>query len=423
MRLRLTPADQERSRYLLVPFEVRPGCARLRVAYDLPAGAVVDLGLADPRGTAFPDFPGFRGWSGSFRSEAVLTAAAATPGYLPGPIPAGTWHALLGLHRLPPGGADLELTVDASEDAGPPPHVPPAPASPPRDRGPGWFAGDLHAHTHHSDAPGTLDDLVAAARALGLDFLAVTDHNTVSHVPHLAACPPDLLLVPGEEVTTRLGHASVWGLGRLTDFRCETAAAMRVTLEGARARGGVVSPNHPAAPGMEWTFGLDLPFDCLEVWHGPSAGRNASTLEAWDQLLRTGRRVVAVGGSDEHCRRGPDRLARPTTWVRADRLAVPAVLAALRSGRVVIGERGGERPALGVERDGRRWEVGDTVPPGGAVRVRRTAGARLVTALGEVPAGAPLDLRAHRYVRAELRGAGGGWDVTGLTNPVWAAQE
>jgi len=34
--------------------------------------------------------------------------------------------------------------------------------------------------SYHSDAIGSLSDLVAVARARGLDFVAVPDHNTVS---------------------------------------------------------------------------------------------------------------------------------------------------------------------------------------------------------------------------------------------------
>jgi hypothetical protein len=74
-----------------------------------------------------------------------------------------------------------------------------------------------------------------------------------------------------------------------------------------------------------------------------------------------------------------------------------------------------------VERSGQRWEVGETVPEGGPVTVRCLPGTRLLTALGEVAPGAPLDLTAHRYVRAELWSGESGWDLVGLTNPIWSA--
>lgn len=420
--LRVTPADRERSPYLLVPFDVPVGTRRIEVDYGHEEGGTIDLGLVDPRGAGFPGFAGFRGWSGSARREFAITPDAATPGYLPGPIQPGTWQVVLGLYRVPPEGLTVEVRVRCSPDAGTAPHHRPAAApTAPMDGGRAWYPGDLHSHTHHSDAPGDPDALVAAARRHGLRFLAVTDHNTTSHLPHLAASPPDLLLVPGQEVTTYLGHLNVWGLDRLVDFRCRDEGDMRTVLEDVRARGWVSAAAHPHMTHMAWTYGYGLPVDCIEVWHGPSVERNQATLADWDALLRDGRRVIAVGGSDYHCMRAMDWLAMPTTWVLAEHLTVPAVLAAIRAGRVVIGERGGARPRLAVERDGVRWEVGDTVPAGGPVRVRCDPGARLLTALGEVPAEEPLDLGRHRHVRAELRRPDDGWNLAGLTNPIWGA--
>ena len=57
---------------------------------------------------------GFRGWSGGARRSFVITPAAATPGYLPGELEPGTWLVVIGLHRVPPAGADYQLTVTVS---------------------------------------------------------------------------------------------------------------------------------------------------------------------------------------------------------------------------------------------------------------------------------------------------------------------
>jgi hypothetical protein len=185
---------------------------RLFGAYDLGSvegGNVIDLGLFDPRGSQFPGGPGFRGWSGSARSEFFVGSEEATPGYLPGPLPAGRYAVLLGLYRIWPQGADYEIhieaisavnqtvastvaSVDASDElarthsvhmerlnAG-------TAETRTHDQSAVWLRGDLQSHTYHSDAKGSPARLVSKARALGLDFLAITDHNTVSHHALLA---------------------------------------------------------------------------------------------------------------------------------------------------------------------------------------------------------------------------------------------
>src|SRR5271168_1622221 len=78
-----------------LPVEVAPGTAALRVtlSYQRDGGAVLDLGCFGPSG--------FRGWSGGARSSFVVSAAGATPGYLPGEVEAGVWLVAIGLYRVP----------------------------------------------------------------------------------------------------------------------------------------------------------------------------------------------------------------------------------------------------------------------------------------------------------------------------------
>jgi hypothetical protein len=204
----ITLDDQAASDYLLLPFDVPPGLNRLTVSYEygkavsaaLPAGSgnVLGIGCFDLRGYQFLRGEGFRGWSGSGRQEFTISPVEATPGYLPGPIYPGTWHILLGLYRILPDGCDYHLTIvgqsgETLSRSGPGPL-----AAPVLSREARWYRGDLQAHTHHSDGTGSLTDLAAAARAQGLNFVAVTEHNTVSHLPYLAqAGGDDLLLIPG----------------------------------------------------------------------------------------------------------------------------------------------------------------------------------------------------------------------------------
>lgn len=70
---------------------------------------------------------------------------------------------------------------------------------------------DLHAHSTESDGTDTPAELVAAASAVGLDVIAITDHDTVAGWPAAAvALTPGLRLVRGAE----LSCASPDGRGR-----------------------------------------------------------------------------------------------------------------------------------------------------------------------------------------------------------------
>jgi hypothetical protein len=352
----VTPADKRRSDYLYVPFELSEPASRLRVQYRYSAairasqhggGNVIDIGLFDPRGADFPGGAGFRGWSGSDRREFTITPTAATPGYLPGPLPGGRYQVILGLYQIWNHGADYEVEIEA--DLGAPEVPPPAPtpaAQPARnppavDRSMSWLRGDLQCHSEHSDGADTLAQLTARARALKLDFLAVTDHNTVSHHPHLPAlADDDLLLIPGQEVTTYYGHMNIWGANRWCDFRCRSKEEIAAVIDLAHASGGLCSINHPKTNGPPWEYAFNLPVDAMEVWQGPWPARNEESLAFWHNLLGSGRQVPAVGSSDYH--RPPvqatdfPRLGQPTTWVKAAGRSVPAVLDAIRAGRAFI---------------------------------------------------------------------------------------
>jgi hypothetical protein len=343
-------------RYL--PFEVPAGARRLEVSYHFERAErepsdVVDIGVFDARGTDFLN-GGFRGWSGSARSGFFLTPQDAAPGYIRGPLGRGLWHLLLGCPLLHGDRCrywvELSLDVDPDADTADAPADPEAPAagparSSPSQRGAGrWYAGDLHCHSVHSDGLNTVDECAAEAARQGLDFLAITDHNTVAHFEEIAARPDDgVLLIPGEEVTTAWGHANVWGLGRWVDFRCTDDPAMQRVLDFVGEQGGIFSVNHPKR-GYPWEFAGVEDFRMTEVWQGPWRFYNTESLDFWEQRLQAGRRLVAVGGSDCHAippaeEVQPWPVGNPCTRVYVEGpLDEEGVLGALRAGHVFISE-------------------------------------------------------------------------------------
>ncbi|HZD00574.1 MAG TPA: CehA/McbA family metallohydrolase [Actinomycetes bacterium] len=330
-RGRWTPEDRRESVYRYLPFEVGPGApgVSLRLGYDRSA-AVLDLGLLDPAG--------FRGWSGGARERVTVTPDWATPGYLPGGLLAGEWKVMLGLYRVPEDGVDFSLEVRLEAAAAPPrPRPAPLPERPPPRRLPAtpgrrWLAGDLHSHTVHSDGALNVDQLACLARGRGLDFLAVTDHNTVSHHRELGAVAArvGVLLIAGQELTTEEGHANCLGPCGWVDFR-EPADEW---LRAAEAGGGLLSINHPLLGPLAWRRPLRRRPPLAEVWHWTWDGWDTAPLEWW-----RANGGVPVGGSDFHRPKDGIPLGAPTTWVEAEggaEAGAAGVLDELRAGRVAL---------------------------------------------------------------------------------------
>jgi len=333
---RWTLEDRFASPWHYLPVDVPDGARGLRAELEYErAGAVLDLGCMAPSG--------FRGWSGGARGSFVISPDAATPGYLPGDIEPGTWQVMIGLHQVPPGGADYRLTVQVSgtpgELAAPPPPEPPPPLAdrPPRRElpaGPGrrWLAGDLHTHTVHSDGVMTVPELARFAVGRGLDFLAITDHNTVSHHAELpaAAAAHGIILLPGQEVTVPAGHAGALGDVGWIDFRKPADS----WLDATERAGGLLSVNHPVGGHLSWTIPMIRRPPLAEIWHWSWLDPRWTTPLAW--WLAWDPAAIPVGGSDWH-RPGDDAPpGSPTTWIECEGDGPGAVLDGLRRGRTAI---------------------------------------------------------------------------------------
>jgi len=429
----------DRMRYVLVPFEVPAGLRQLEVRYTysdrvdsdprVGDGNTLDIGLFDPRGTETGSI-GFRGWSGSHQDEFVVGEEWATPPYAAGPLPAGTWHVLLGPYKVGPQGCEYRVAIRLDPGLAPPVRdlvrtgIPARPVLPPARAG--WLRGDLHCHTRYSDGDSWPAEMLHAAAEAGLDFLGVTDHNNVAH--HAAYGPGGgvwPIVIPGVEVTTYGGHWNAWGTDRWWEFREPTGEAVARTMAGAVGAGAVVSVNHPKPYGPAWEYDTVGSAQAIEVWNGPWGAINVASLAFWDARLRAGQRLVAVGGSDTHVLRGTDPDARhapapgtPTTWVEAGpRPDVPAILAAIRAGRTFV-SASPAGPQLYLDRSEEGFAVAVVDGDGAALHL---------VADGRIAAVAPIDAadwsrtftvpRDVRHVRAQLVGVHG--EMRALTSPIW----
>jgi hypothetical protein len=184
----------------------------------------------------------------------------------------------------------------------------------------------------HSDGALTVAELAALAVSRGLDVVAITDHNTVSHHLELAAASAryGVVLVPGQEITTGGGHAGALGDVGWIDFRLPADG----WLDAVQGAGGLLSVNHPLAGPASWIHPMRRRPPLVEVWHWSWLDLRWTTQLSW--WLAWDPAAVPVGGSDWH-RDGSDApLGSPTTWVECADASSAAVLDGLRAGRVAI---------------------------------------------------------------------------------------
>lgn len=247
-----------------------------------------------------------------------------------------------------------------------------------------WYRGDFHVHTNVSGDGATAPPAAVAemAKAEGLDFLAITDHNTIEALAHVRSSQ-SMVIIPGMEVTLGTGHFNVFGIaGRqpwmehlhpgenkrpMTPGHVTGADLIRRSAEA----GLVTSINHPVLTPWAWQEeATDLRFvHCLEVWNDPywpdNRFANPAAVKLWTRWLDSGLRITAIGGSDYHYPpsreegRPGERLGCPSTYVGARDLSVDAIVDGLRHRRAYVTI--GPRVAFHGVVDGKVYGIGDRV--------------------------------------------------------------
>lgn len=435
--------------WIYLPVELPESVTWLAVRYrynrppvaDGALGNAADLGVFGPSGTtAAPDADGrgFRGWSGGARTEFMITERAATPGYLPGPLTAGVWHVVLAPYTV--SAAGLDFVVDVEIGFGEPPEggaaLPaghnPAPQRIP-GRGRGSYRGDSHVHTIYSDGRRTPAQAARLARERGLDFMISTEHNTPAAHPIWGDhAGDDLLIITGEEVTTRTGHLLALGIepGSWIDWRFRASdGRLRPIIDQIHDHGGIAVAAHPygGCLGCYWRFGF-AGLDAVEVWNGPWSIGNEAAVATWDNLLVAGigepdaehHWLPAMGNSDAHA--DPDLIGLPQTVVAADSLSSRDITAAIAAGRSWISDSADIELSITAASADRVAGIGDRLGcapltpitvtvevggvPDGSVRLITDQGPVHVAAIdrsGRATVDWQTTAAVSRYVRAEVR--------------------
>jgi predicted metal-dependent phosphoesterase TrpH len=186
---------------------------------------------------------------------------------------------------------------------------------------------DLHVHTSYSkDGQDTVEEILKAAKAKGLDGVAITDHNTTAGARRALEVrdqvAPGLLVIPGEEVSTRSGHLIV--LGILEDIPRDMS--VEDTIKAGHELGGTVVVPHPY---NRLRHGISIPegTDAVEVY-------NSRFIFGFHNHIASSRskarNLPGVAGSDAHA---AEFVGTAVTLVNTDQRTVQAVLKAIREGK------------------------------------------------------------------------------------------
>lgn len=251
----------------------------------------------------------------------------------------------------------------------------------------GWYKGELHAHSSYGKGTETVASLVRRAEKARLDFLAITDLNTMAACQDPGFTSSSVVLIPAMKWgDTKRGYALVYG-PRTFPERADTFAHAQAVMRRVQSQGGIFAIAHPCFRDAPWQWGLEYA-NAIEVWcrdwrsmppvqltdldedlqtrgeqrlgrdpktalkvpgkyvEGkliyPIAQAAATTHLAanakaeifWDAHLSSGMRVSPIAGSMASA--SAVTLGKPITYVYANEKSLNGILRGLRQGRTFV---------------------------------------------------------------------------------------
>lgn len=224
-----------------------------------------------------------------------------------------------------------------------------------------WYKGDFHAHTRLSDGKESPDEVTKKAKYMNLDFYTATEHNLL----HTGWAATDVLILPGVEITTGVGHANIFSVVQRPDFLddvleygCNPKEAIKIWKKITRwckDNKALLSINHPFLYKWKW-LNDDISLgdvSALEIINDPTyesvkeacaKEANELSVKLADLLWDDGYRICAIGGSDSHNKLNEfydgaceaSIAGDPATWLYMNNLTANNIYQALSRCRACI---------------------------------------------------------------------------------------
>ncbi|MFC1883675.1 CehA/McbA family metallohydrolase [Thermodesulfobacteriota bacterium] len=192
------------------------------------------------------------------------------------------------------------------------------------------YVGNIHIHSSYSDGAGTIPEIAACAKNLGIDFVATNEHDHMADGLHLETegFYDGILALAGLEIGVRYHHYLSFDLKEMPEVDNTNPQDV---IDEVNRQGGFGFLAHPMEKGMPfvensiaytWNDLQVKDYTGIEIWNFSSRwkervkspihgiyhlifkastlkGPDKETLKLWDRLCQE-RKTVGVGGSDAH---------------------------------------------------------------------------------------------------------------------------
>ncbi|MCY3905206.1 MAG: PHP domain-containing protein [Caldilineaceae bacterium] len=158
---------------------------------------------------------------------------------------------------------------------------------------------DLHSHTIFSkDCLTRPETAIARARSIGLDKLAITEHDNLAGAFRAKELAPDLIIV-GEEIKTTRGELIAY----FVKEKVPPGLSPQETIRRLRAQGAVIAIPHPLDSLRNSAMGMDNVLEVIDLVDAIEV-RNARCVRAADNqaalALAQEHNLLTTAGSDAH---------------------------------------------------------------------------------------------------------------------------
>ena len=186
------------------------------------------------------------------------------------------------------------------------------------------FVGVIHIHTQYSDGAGTYEEIARIANAQRLDYLIVTDHNTLKPLRDgKQGWHGTTLVLVGMEISTRGGHYVAMHVTQDIDRSKMTTQQIIDEVNRQGGLGFIAHPYFKKRPWTDWAVNgftgieaYNTVHDALdenrlrlvlwtltvpqEPFYFSLIDRPDEPLRTWDEMIARHGRVVGIGSSDAH---------------------------------------------------------------------------------------------------------------------------